>query len=165
MTLKIWSVAFFAAILLIVFPGVAQAQSNAPKWSMLRPDQQQFLLEAFNLPEGQKGQFADPVPVEVKQAVLDSMWNLLTPEKRVQVLLYAHIEKPFSQASNETARPQSPQWNSLSKFQKAKFYEAFHWDGTQRGLWEGTPAEIRQAAFEAMWSYLAPEARRQIMAK
>ena len=164
MSLRAWSLALLATVVLTLCPQ-AHAQSGAPKWSLLKPDQQQFLLEAFNLPEGQKGQFADPVPNEVKQALLDSMWTILTPEKRIQVLLYAHIEKPFSQASNETAKAQAPQWNSLSKLQKARAYEAFHWDGTQRGLWEGMPAEMRQAAFEAMWSYLSPEVRRMVLAK
>lgn len=159
---------FKTCILLLLAVSLAaplSAQSSAPKWAMLKPDQQQFLLEAFNLPEGQKGQFADPVPNEVKQVILDSMWNLLTPEKRIQVLLYAHIEKPFSQASNETASAPAPQWNSLNKIQKARAYEALHWDGTQRGLWESMPAELRQVAFDGLWSYLSPQARKMVMAK
>lgn len=108
--------------------------------------------------------FSDAVPDEIKQNLLHSLWNVLTPEKRVQVALYAHIEKPFGQASESTARVAAPQFQRLTKMQRFRFYEAAGWDAQQRGLFESLLEPLRQPAFEAIWSYLDPEARQRILA-
>lgn len=108
--------------------------------------------------------FGDAVPDEVKQGVLNSLWSVLTPEKRAQVALYAHLQRPFDAQAEETARVIAPQWSRLTRIQQARLYEAAHWDGLQRSLWEGMPAEMRQGAFEALWSYLDPKDRRRILA-
>lgn len=143
----------------------ALAQTTAPQWAKLTPDQQQYLLEAFNMPESQRGMFAESVPNEIKQALLDGLWNVLTPEKRVQVLLYAHLEKPFSQASNSTAQVLAPDWGKLTSIQKAKAYEAFKFDPTHKMFWDAMTPELRQLAFNTLWAYLSPEARRSIQTR
>lgn len=149
-------------LLLTILPAFAEA---APQWAKLTPDQQQYMLEAFNMPESQRGLFAESVPNELKQALLDSLWNVLTPEKRVQVLLYAHMEKPFSQASNNTAQVMAPEWGKLTTIQKAKAYEAFKFDPTQKMFWDAMTPELRQLAFNTLWGYLDPQARRLIQAR
>lgn len=141
------------------------AQSSAPQWATMTPQQQEFLLEGLGVPNDQRATFNSSVPNEIKQGLLDSLWAILTPEKRVQVLLYAHLEKPFSETSNQTAEVQAPEWNRLSKFQKAKAYEALKWDGNQRALWEATIPELRQAAFNTLWGYLSPADRKAILSK
>lgn len=108
--------------------------------------------------------FSDAVPDEIKQNMLGSLWSVLTPEKRVQVALYAHIEKPFGAESETTGRVLAPEWNKLGKIQRAKVFEAAHWDGNQRALWESMPAELRQAAFSALWSYMDPRDRQRVLA-
>jgi hypothetical protein len=163
-TRSVWCF-LLSAGLLFWFSPRAWAQAPAPRWGQMNPEQRVFLLEAFNLGEAQKAGFADSIPNEVKQTLLDSMWNLLTPEKRVQVLLYAHLERPFGEASNETAKSPAPAWTSLSKFQKAKAFEAFHFDGNQRAFFESMPTELRQGAFETLWSYLNPASRKVILSK
>lgn len=144
---------------------VAAQPIPAPRWTQLQPQQQAFLIEAFNLGEAQKASFADSIPNEIKQSVLDAMWNLLTPEKRVQVLLYAHIERPFGTTANENARSLAPDWNSLSRTQKARAFEAFRFDQGQRALFEAAPNELKQSAFETLWSYLSPVQRKGILSK
>jgi hypothetical protein len=153
------------AALLICLAAPSWSQAPAPRWNQMQPEQRAFLLEAFNLGDAQKAGFADSIPNEVKQTVLDSMWNLLTPEKRVQVLLYAHLERPFGQISNETSQSAAPAWTSLSKFQKAKAFEAFRFDGNQRAFFESMPTELRQGAFETLWAYLNPASRKVILSK
>lgn len=135
-----------------------------PDWRTLNPQQREFLLEAFQLDAGMRQGFADAVPDDLKQNLLNSLWSVLTPEKRVQVALYAHIEKPFGSSSESTAKVLAPQWNSLTKMQRFRFYEAAKWDATQRGLFEGLPDPLRQGAFEAAWSYLDPASRQRILA-
>lgn len=150
----------------LIFCCVSAAPAeSAPQWARLSPDQQQYLLEAFNIPDSQKGPFAEGIPNEVKQALLDTMWNVLTPEKRVQILLYAHLEKPFSQASNTTSQVTAPMWAQLTSIQKAKAYEAFKFDPTQKLFWDAMSPELRQVAFNTLWAYLPPEARRGIQAR
>lgn len=149
-------------LLLTILPAFAE---GAPQWAKLTPDQQQYLLEAFNMPESQRGVFAESVPNEIKQALLESLWNVLTPEKRVQVLLYAHLERPFSQASNSTAQVMAPEWTKLTSIQKAKAYEAFKFDPTQKLFWDAMSPELRQLAFNTLWGYLDPQARRLIQAR
>ena len=138
---------------------------GAPQWAKLSPDQQQFLLEAFNMPDSQRGAFAEGVPNEVKQVLLETMWNVLTPEKRIQVLLYTHLEKPFSQASNSSSQVTAPMWAQLTSVQKVKAYEAFKFDPTQKLFWDAMSPELRQLAFGTLWAYLGPEVRRSIQAK
>ncbi len=135
-----------------------------PEWRNLNSEQRQFLLEAFQLDAGMRQGFADAVPDDIKQNLLNSLWSVLTPEKRVQVALYAHIEKPFGSTSESTAKVIAPQWNSLTKMQRFRFYEAAKWDATQRGLFEGLPDPLRQGAFEGVWSYLDPASRQRILA-
>jgi len=135
-----------------------------PDWRSLNPEQRVFLLDAFQMaPEVRQG-FADNVPDELKQNLLNSLWSVLTPEKRVQVALYAHIEKPWSNQSESTSKVLAPSFAKLSKVQKIRLYEAAHWDATQRGIFEALPNELRQGAFEALWSYLDPKARKAILA-
>jgi hypothetical protein len=135
-----------------------------PQWRQLSPEQQNYLLEAFNLAPDMRGGFANTVPDDIKQNLLNSLWNVLTPEKRVQVALYAHIEKPFGQESDATAKVLAPQWAKLTSIQKVRVYEAAKWDGTQRAMWEAMPPELRQGAFDALWSYMDPKARQRVLA-
>lgn len=135
-----------------------------PEWRTLNQEQRVFLLDAFQLsPEVRQG-FSDMVPDEVKQNLLNSLWNVLTPEKRVQVALYAHIERPWGVQSETTSKVLAPQWARLSKLQQFRVYEAAHMDATQRGIFEGLPPELRQGAFEALWSYMDPKARQRVLA-
>lgn len=150
--------------LLLVLSGTADAQLSPPDWRTLNPEQRTFLLDAFQLAPEVRGTFSDAVPDEMKQNLLNSLWSVLTPEKRVQVALYAHIEKPWSSQSESTSRVLAPQFAKLSKLQKFRLYEAAHWDATQRGIFESLPNELRQGAFEALWSYLDPKARKAILA-
>ena len=144
--------------------GTAFAQLPPPDWRSLNPEQRVFLMDAFQLaPEARQG-FAENVPDELKQNLLNSLWSVLTPEKRVQVALYAHIEKPWSNQSESTSKVLAPSWARLSKLQKFRLYEAAHWDAPQRGIFEALPNELRQGAFEALWSYLDPKARKAILA-
>lgn len=121
-------------------------------------------MDAFQLAPEVRQTFSDSVPDEIKQNLLNSLWSVLTPEKRVQVALYAHIEKPWSLQSESTSKVLAPQFAKLSKMQKFRLYEAAHWDATQRGIFESLPNELRQGAFEALWSYLDPKARKAILA-
>lgn len=169
--LESYSVAFragwrFACSLCLVFvlTGPASAQLPPPDWRSLNPEQRAFLLDAFQLPPEVRQSFSDGVPDELKQNLLNSLWSVLTPEKRVQVALYAHIEKPWGMQSESTSKVLAPQWGKLSKLQKFRLYEAAHWDTTQRGIFESLPNELRQGAFEALWSYLDPKARQRILA-
>jgi hypothetical protein len=136
----------------------------APDWRRLNPEQRAYLLEAFNLDPGMQQSFADAVPDDIKQNLLNSLWGVLTPEKRVQVALYAHIERPFGIESDATAKVIAPQWAKLSKMQRFRVYEAAKMDATQRAIWEGMPAEMRQGAFDALWSYMDPKVRRLVLA-
>jgi len=147
-----------------VLSGPARAQLPPPDWRNLNPEQRAFLMDAFQMDPNLRGTFSDTVPDEIKQNLLNSLWSVLTPEKRVQVALYAHIEKPWGTQSESTAKVLAPQFARLSKLQKFRLYEAAHWDATQRGIFEGLPNELRQGAFEALWSYLDPKARQRILA-
>ncbi|MCW5868153.1 MAG: hypothetical protein KIS61_12915 [Candidatus Eremiobacteraeota bacterium] len=150
--------------LLLGLSGTARAQLPPPDWRALNPEQRMFLLDAFQLAPEVRGTFSDAVPDDLKQNLLNSLWSVLTPEKRVQVALYAHIEKPWSSQSESTSKVLAPQFVRLSKLQKFRLYEAAHWDATQRGIFESLPNELRQGAFEALWSYLDPKARKAILA-
>lgn len=142
----------------------AFAQLPPPQWRSLDPEQQRFLLEAFQLsPEMMQG-FAANVPDEWKQNMLNSLWGALTPEKRVQVALYAHIQKPFDSQAESTAKVAAPRWDKLSKLQQFRVLEAARMDNTQRGIFESLPPELRQAAFETLWSYLDPAVRQRVLA-
>lgn len=134
-----------------------------PDWRTLTQEQREFLLEAFQLDSSTRQTFADIVPDELKQNLLNSLWSVLTPEKRVQIALYSHIEKPWSAQSEATARAQAPQYSKLSKLQKFHLFEAAHWDATQRGIFENLPNELRQSIFETLWSYLDPKVRKKIL--
>lgn len=135
-----------------------------PQWRALNPEQRQFLLDAFQLDAGMRQTFSDAVPDDIKQNLLNTLWGVLTPEKRVQVALYAHIEKPWSTQSESTSKVLAPQWARLSKLQQFRVFEAAQLDATQRGIFESLPAEIRQGAFEALWSYMDPKARQRVLA-
>lgn len=169
--LESYSVAFRAGwrfacslALLLVLSGTARAQMPPPDWRTLNPEQRAFLMDAFQMAPEVRQSFSDGVPDEIKQNLLNSLWSVLTPEKRVQVALYAHIEKPWSTQSESTSKVLAPQFAKLSKLQKFRVYEAAHWDATQRGIFEALPNELRQGAFEALWSYLDPKARKAILA-
>ena len=153
----------FGLFLAIVCPPVA-AQLAVPQWKTLNPEQRQYLLDAFQLDAGMRQTFSDAVPDDIKQNMLNTLWGVLTPEKRVQVALYAHIEKPWSTQSESTSKVLAPQWAKLTQLQKFRVFEAAHLDATQRGIFEGLPAEIRQGAFEALWSYMDPKARQLVLA-
>ena len=142
----------------------ARAQLPPPEWRTLNGEQRAFLLDAFHMAPELRQSFSDGVPDDLKQNLLNSLWSVLTPEKRVQIALYAHIEKPWSVQSESTSKVLAPQWVKLSKLQKFRLYEAAHWDATQRGIFESLPNELRQAGFEAAWSYLDPKARQRILA-
>ena len=151
-------------LLLAILCLPAQAQLSPPEWKQLNQEQRLFLLDAFQLAPEVRQTFADAVPDDIKQNLLNSLWSVLTPEKRVQVALYAHIEKPWSSQSESTSKVIAPNWAKLTKLQHFRVYEAAHWDATQRGIFEALPAEIRQGAFEALWSYLDPKARQRVLA-
>lgn len=142
----------------------AQAQLPPPDWRTLNPEQRAFLMDAFQMDPNLRQTFSDAVPDDIKQNMLNSLWSVLTPEKRVQIALYAHIEKPWGSQSETTSKVLAPQFAHLSKMQKFRLYEAAHWDATQRGIFEALPNELRQGAFEALWSYLDPKARQRILA-
>jgi glycerophosphoryl diester phosphodiesterase len=142
----------------------AQAQMPTPQWKSLDAEQRQFLLDAFQLAPEIRQTFSDAVPDDIKQNMLNTLWGVLTPEKRVQVALYAHIEKPWGTQSESTSRVLAPQWSKLTPLQKTRVYEAAHLDGGQRAIFEGLPAEIRQGAFDALWSYMDPKARQRVLA-
>ena len=141
------------------------SQLPPPQWKSLDTEQRQFLLDAFQLAPEVRQSFSDGVPDEIKQGLLNSLWSVLTPEKRVQVALYAHIEKPFGEPSESTAKVVAPSWDKLTKLQRFKVYEAARMDATQRAIFEGLPTELRQGAFEALWSYMDPKARQRVMAR
>lgn len=169
--LESYSVAFRATCriacslaLLLVLNAPAHAQLPPPDWRTLNPEQRAFLMDAFQMDPNLRQTFSDAVPDDIKQNMLNSLWSVLTPEKRVQVALYAHIEKPWSMQSESTSKVLAPQFAKLSKLQKFRLYEAAHWDATQRGIFEALPNELRQGAFEALWSYLDPKARQRILA-
>ncbi|MBT9583315.1 hypothetical protein IV102_08190 [bacterium] len=153
-----------AGLLVSMMAASAQAQMPPPQWKTLEPEQRQFLLDAFQLAPEMRQTFSDAVPDEIKQNMLNTLWGVLTPEKRVQVALYAHIEKPWGTQSESTSKVLAPQWAKLSKLQRFRVYEAAHLDATQRTIFEGLPAEIRQGAFEALWSYMDPKSRQRIIA-
>jgi hypothetical protein len=154
-----------SAFLLLSLTSNAQAQLPPPQWKSLDSEQRQYLLDAFQLAPDVRQSFSEAVPDEIKQGLLNSLWSVLTPEKRVQVALYAHIEKPFGDPSESTAKVVTPSWEKLSKPQRFKVYEAARMDATGRAIFEGLPAELRQSAFEAIWSYMDPKARQRVMTR
>ena len=135
-----------------------------PQWKTLNQEQQRFLLEAFQVSPEMTQSFASGVPDEWKQNMLNSLWGALTPEKRIQVALYAHIQKPFDSQAETTAKVIAPRWEKLTKLQQFRVYEASRMDNTQRGIFESLPPDMRQAAFETLWAYLDPAARQRVLA-
>jgi len=148
----------------MLFSPPAQAQMPPPQWRELNAEQRLFLLDAFQLAPEMRQSFSDAIPDDIKQNLLNTLWGVLTPEKRVQVALYAHIEKPWGSQSETTAKVLAPQWAKLTKLQRFRVFEAAHLDATQRAIFEGLPAEIRQGAFEALWSYMDPKSRQRVLA-
>lgn len=150
-------------ILFLTAPLLADTAA-APRWNGLTTEQKEYLLEAFRLDAGQQTLFHEKVPVEVKQAALDALWGVLTPERRVQVLLYAHIERPFDETAEAATANPAPAWESLSEVQQRRALEAFRLDATQQMVWNALTPDLRQATFSLLWSYVDPADRQQIVA-
>ncbi|MBI3924583.1 MAG: hypothetical protein HY319_03510 [Armatimonadetes bacterium] len=154
-----------AGLLFVIAAPLAAAPNDiAPRWNGLTTEQKEFLLEAFRLDAGQQALFHDNVPIEIKQAALDSLWGMLTPERRLQVLLYAHIERPFDQAAESATRVDVPRWDSLTETQKKRALDRFRLDPSQQMVWQALSPELRQAAFEMLWNYLDAAQRQEIVA-
>lgn len=136
----------------------------APRWNGLTSEQKEYLLEAFRLDPGQQALFHEKVPVEVKQGALDALWGVLTPERRLQVLLYAHIERPFDETAEAATGPPAPSWEGLTEAQRQRAVQAFRLDGTQQMVWNALTPDLRQATFSLLWGYIEPAQRQQILA-
>lgn len=144
--------------LCLQLPGWAQAPS--PRWNGLTSEQQKFLLEGLGVDPATRAQFFDPVPIEVKQALLDSFWSALPPDKQEQVALYAHLVRPIDIQSKVPA----PTWANLSERQRGAALDAFKLDPTQRLVFLGMPPDMQQMAVGMMWQYLDPAVRQQVLA-
>ncbi|HPZ09376.1 MAG TPA: hypothetical protein PL110_14800 [Candidatus Eremiobacteraeota bacterium] len=139
------------------------ASSLSPQWTTLTTEQKRFLLEAFSINESEQKTLWDPLPEVMKQFVIDSMWKSITPEKQQQILIYAHIDKPFSKASDTASKIPAPKWNSLSTRQQNMMIQAFNFDETQLSIWNNLPVEIKQLYIDALWPYIATEQKNMIL--
>lgn len=111
-----------------MFTGIIQitcAANLSPQWTVLTTEQKRFLLEAFSINENEQKTLWGPMPDNIKQFIIDSIWKSMTPEKQQQVLIYAHIDKPFSKDSIEASKYLHLNGNSLSARQRGHTYTGF----------------------------------------
>jgi len=159
---KISSV-IFLGVFLFIFSGMggAFAETLPPQWVALTTEQKGFLLEAFSIDAAQK-QYWESLPGNMQQFVIDSIWKTITPEKQHQILLYAHIEKPFSESSDDAAKMPAPKWTSLTARQQGILTEAMKFDTTQMAIWNTAPNEVKQIYIDAVWPYIPTEKKQLI---
>ena len=157
----------FGLLLVIMFItgfiSAAVAANLAPQWVALTTEQKQYLLEAFSIDANQQKLYWNPLPENMKQFIIDSMWKSIPPEKQQQVLIYAHIDKPFTKASDATSNIPAPKWVSLTARQQGQLTEAFGFDSTQLTVWNTLPNEIRQLYVDSVWPYIPSEKKQLIL--
>lgn len=164
--MSVKNIATLLLVLTFLFSGiitVAFAAKAPPKWTSLTAEQKQFLMEAFKLDKNNGKLYWEPLPDDMKQFLIDNIWKTITPEKQQQILLYAHIDTPFSEASNEASKYPAPKWNSLSAKQQALLTDSLNLDVAQRGIWNNLPVDIKQLYIEAIWPYIATEKKNAIL--
>jgi hypothetical protein len=163
---KLFKTIAFMVLLISIITGTMQitfAASLPPQWTVLTTEQKKFLLEAFNIDENEQKTLWDPMPENIKQFIIDSIWKSMAPEKQQQVLIYAHIDKPFSKDSDTASNIPAPKWNALSARQQGILIQAFNFDDTQIAVWSNLPVEIKQIYVDAAWPYIATEKKHQVM--
>jgi len=163
---KILKTIALTLLLISMITGIMQitcAASLSPQWTVLTAEQKKFLLEAFNINENEQKTLWEPMPDNIKQFIIDSIWKSMTPEKQQQVLIYAHIDKPFSKESDEASKIPAPKWNSLSARQQGILIQAFNFDDTQLAVWSNLPVEIKQVYIDAAWPYIDVKKKHQVL--
>ncbi|MEQ8188209.1 MAG: hypothetical protein ABRQ39_09605 [Candidatus Eremiobacterota bacterium] len=163
---KILKTIALTVLLISMITGIMQitcAASLSPQWTVLTAEQKRFLLEAFNINENEQKTLWDPMPENIKQFIIDSIWKSMTPEKQQQVLIYAHIDKPFSKESDEASKMPAPKWNSLTARQQGILIQAFNFDDTQIAVWSNLPVEIKQVYIDAAWPYIDIQKKHQVL--